>query len=971
MTVEQSALERDALELLSLLDEAVGRDEAGVLVEYLEHVANARLIELKRDDFLQHGKKGGQSLYSHILDGIFVLEQLRTPLRLSELEARVLFTAYTIHDINKLLPESAGLSRDATPEQIAAEISHYGLDVFFPQASAYLWDITTLVRGHPGHTAVSGEALNRRNAARYGLGLDRVLELRELVRALDVVDLAHSLNERTHHNTFLSHLNRFALTLGVQYELFSHRLDESRGALTNLFHNAIGDYLRERYGALPLLLYPDGAIYLVERGATPSLQQDDLSQIAARAVGELARMTGEKFEQFIEVRPLGIKVDAKCLELGRPFDDIWQAIRGIVERRSFKIDELTQKAIERSRASFAKNAAHYPKAATAVEARLAEGPIARTAERLRLGELVRSYLIFLGDHFAAAVPEPWQRIYDLLEIAPEERELLAFFDARLDRAYALARDLTLSMEEVYSRLLEDGRALLAARTNADPRAELFAAYLARHTLFGDQVRITSATDGASHYVTNQHRQCVQCSDPFPTAPWMAADVRSGITVQTFSNRLRGGPGEPKKYICAICQAQYLVERLSYPEIRGEHTIYLHLLPYAYLTAPFVTGLRRVLRRIGEQEDVRALWLDGDRAMMRYIREQQVRAPMLTRTRQKKPHSYGIYVPSYAEALIGNLLIFPLNPAGETDTERFLFALEYALILQRYFGCRVVLSASAVIPFDPDSASDLMTDMTPLSCRGLIDTTSYRQFKPGTDQKDNLHLLWKQMASLYTIKRVVSTGQDDPLPELVQALALHPLGIFYVTEKLIEARIRGDRKARSPEWQAIHITAELRADVEALALSKGGRQVELLSTHMRRLAEIAWQSRLIGRTLAKNSLMTALDEVLRKLTQRSKAVEQDTDALRAAIVEDIFEYLERVSERRYRPGQRRWDAIKEFVDIFFTGIYAGVYGNNVTRLLSDEKLLRSTFLFYMREQIPRKLAEAAEQGGEIEIDDEAV
>jgi CRISPR-associated protein Csc3 len=492
---------------------------------------------------------------------------------------------------------------------------------------------------------------------------------------------------------------------------------------------------------------------------------------------------------------------------------------------------------------------------------------------------------------------------------------------------------------------------------------LFATYLVRHARFGSQPRPTAFGDSLHQYVTTQHKQCVQCSDPFPTMPWMSADVRSDIAVQTFSNRLRGGPGEPKKQVCGICQAQFLVERLSYLEIRGEHTMYLHLFPYSYLSQSFVRGLQRVMRKL-QEGDLRALWLDGDRAMQRYINDQRIIAPMLTHTRKGTSHVYGIYLPSHAEALIGNLLILPINPAGNTDTERFLFGLEYALILQRYFSCRVVLSASPVVPFDQESLGDLNTDMTPLSCRGLIDQNVYRQFEEKSAKPGKLPVLWQQLSDLYAIKRRVSTGQDDPLPDLVEALAFHPLGIFYTTEKLIEQRVRDDRKTRKPDLLLIDISRYLLPAVARLAQSKGGAWMEQLSAHMQRLSQIAWKHRLVGRTWAKNSLMAALDEVFRKIAQRSKAIEHDTEALKAATVEDIFAYLERIADPKYPAGQRKWNASKEFVDLFYSGIYNGIYGGSTARLLGDEKLLRSIYMFYMREQAPRKVVDSAEKG-EIE------
>ncbi|HYN87172.1 MAG TPA: hypothetical protein VER55_01520, partial [Ardenticatenaceae bacterium] len=211
---------------------------------------------------------------------------------------------------------------------------------------------------------------------------------------------------------------------------------------------------------------------------------------------------------------------------------------------------------------------------------------------------------------------------------------------------------------------------------------------------------------------------------------------------------------------------------------------------------------------------------------------------------------------------------------------------------------------------------------------------------------------------------------DELLALVQALAGAPLALFYTVEKLLEQRLRDDKKATAKEWLLIRRSQAIFEDVRELARERGGSFMTQLSGYLQELAALAWRAGLRGRSLEKNSLMTPLDEVLRKLTHASDAF--DEPALRAAIVEDIFEYLQRVAGERYRPGRTKFDACQGFVDTFFTGILQDVYGGNRRRLLADEKLLRSAFLFYIRQQIPRKEAEEGEPAGdEATLETEAI
>lgn len=96
----------------------------------------------------------------------------------------------------------------------------------------------------------------------------------------------------------------------------------------------------------------------------------------------------------------------------------------------------------------------------------------------------------------------------------------------------------------------------------------------------------------------------------------------------------------------------------------------------------------------------------------------------SRTAEDRPQPYGLYLPRYAET-VGSLLIFPINPAGENDTERFLFALWNALVLQRHFGVKVLMSDMAVPPLGKDEIPNLYVDNIPLGCRGLLPQNGLR------------------------------------------------------------------------------------------------------------------------------------------------------------------------------------------------------------------------------------------------------
>lgn len=941
----------------------IGKKAPSTFSDYMEQVGNQSLLDYRRH--LQWGGKEGESLYTHVLNGIQVLETLRPLLNLSDNEVRVLFTAFTVHDLNKVLQSGEGFSRLAVAENVGHEILRLRLDRFFPSWEQFLVDITSLIRGHSGHHHSGGERLIVRREPVYRLGLERVNALLNLLRAADVIDLSHTLDEHTHKQEFLGHVNAYLADSGQarQLQLFTHRLTEQRGILTNVIHNATVEDLMAQYRVTPLLYYPDGVTYLVEKGLHLTVTGDDLARIGAKIAGVISGLTTGKFEEFILSTGQGIKVDGKCLELGVPFRSIWREIYNRVQRRNLDPTDIDVKARDWAERGFEKASKTYPAEAERVRTALAntEPLVGADANRLRLAELIRSYYIFLNKHFAKGIPDAWEHISRLLELPDAQRSYYAYFDALWARAYVLINDVSLSEEQVYRRIEQDGESVTGAEEQGeDFRIQLFTEYLQLYAVFEHGERQAAFDQHLLHYVTSQHKQCVFCSGPFPTDKWMSADVRSDITVQTFSNRLRGGPGEPKKHICAVCQQQFLLEKLNYPEVRNESTLYLHLYPYSFLTRPFIEGLHATVQRIvSEDTAVQALNMNVAPAMDAYLASRTVTPTFRARTEKNRPQPYGIYLPRYAET-VGNLLILPINPAGDNETERFLFALWNALLLQRHFGVKVLMSNMAVAPLGKAEMPDLYVDNIPLGCNGLLRRNDYAQFQGDSNRPGPLDELWQDVGHLFALRRLTFSDGADHTARLVRALFGSPLLLFYETEKLLEKRVRS--QAERAGGLLTSLMQQALPHIRLLAFSRGGPFMTQLSEQLQRLAGIAWQNGLRGRSLEKSSLLFPLDDVLQKLSKIGGAA--DVETLKAASVQDIFDHLSRIADDRYKPGRKKWEAVKQFVDGWFDDVLA-VYGGNHRKLLNDEKLLRSAFHFYVREQIVSRTPKGQ---GDLPLDD---
>lgn len=395
----------------------------------------------------------------------------------------------------------------------------------------------------------------------------------------------------------------------------------------------------------------------------------------------------------------------------------------------------------------------------------------------------------------------------------------------------------------------------------------------------------------------------------------------------------------------MCQLQFLLEKLNYPEVRGEQLRYLHLFPYSFLTRPFIESLRATFRELIESnEAITALNLDSPQALAQWIEETEQTPNFRTVTKKGKPQPYGIYVPRYSD-LTGNLLIFPLNPAGSNDTQKFLFALWNAMVIQRHFGMKVILSASPVPPLEKENFGDLYVDNIPLGTQGLLPENNYHQFKPGADGRveDTLPILWQKTAHLQRLRELTFTS-DDNTPRLIRAVSAHPLMIYYETDRLLIAKAGSDAGGLET-W----LYQQAFESVNQLAHLTGGKFMQKLSKELEKAAAIAVQHNLKGSSFERSSLLYPFNEVMQKLAQDQGRTAVDRETLRAAATQDIYDHLDRLATRAgYKMTKARADACAAFVNCWFDDILA-VYEGHTRKLITDEKLLRSAFLFYVRQQ----------------------
>lgn len=919
---------------------ALGYDDPDSIIgSYIQQVANGGLGAYKT--IFQGGKKAGEPVYVHFVNGVFTAERLRPLVGLSDIEARVLYSAYSVHDVNKLVESTrTSFNALAIKETVQAEMERIGIPNFFAEYKEYMEDITWLVRYHSGHYATAAEGLIPALDL-YRLERDRVQKvLGPLIRALDVLDLSTTLQERTHKTQFLIKLNEIS---DCRYTFITHQVTEQRGLLTNLIHNRVSAYMQEHWAVVPLLFYPDGIAYLVQEDHTPTLSATDLSDVGQAVARGAAGMSRGEYAKFIRSGNQGIKVDKQCLDLGISFRDIFAIVYNQVAlkvtQKRFDIEAMEAKA----RADLV---------AMAMDAKCAEQKAAiqdvldrpilypTSQSGMGAGELLRSYYIFLSDHLEREIKKsPWQYLYDWLQLTPNQRVVYDLLNSRYQRAYVIAADMGLETDALYERILADGDQLMMDSTQDDlgDYAELraYAAQAVTFSLGGTRQIDFSAALAA--YVENNHRQCCYCGSEYSTQKWMAPVAPANVKVQSFSNRLPGGwEKEPKKYVCDVCRLQFTLEKLTHQARKDTKTLYLHLYPYTFYTDVFLQSVRDEVKALLAQ-DITIVLLKSDDAVEAFLADNRIELPVAVRKAQGQAYQNGVVLPQHTET-IGNTLIFPLNCPGDNDTEQFLFGLQNALLIQRYFGCKAALTESAVPILGKDDFADLFIDSVPLGLEGLLPQNEL--------DRCALDQLWNDMLALYRLRKKLYNPerQENPQLALVRAMTHGRLRLFFEADRLVEHKVnQGHPSGDVRGWQSTALVGEILPDLNQLM--KGEQAMKQLDD----LAGTAWRDHIVGRNINnRNSLIKPFDMLLAGLEGKSEAFGLDT--LRAQLSEEIFRHLEAIATEEYKPRRTKREKVKAYVDLFFDDVLGQVYQSNITKLLADSRPLRSAYLFYIREKI---------------------
>lgn len=837
-------------------------DSSSILDSYLTYIANEKLLYYKQ--IIHYGGKEGESLWTHIMNLITIAEKVRPLFDLTSDEMRCLLLALTIHDINKV-PEHGkradgkhlSYANAAAIKNLEKELETLDVGAFFPEWRDYLNDIKYLV---DVHQVKGGQASQHdpRLLERCELDEDRLEGiLRNLMRFTDATDNTHSgdytdHSEKNIRTKLIGHLSAALYATGAprRYRFVGHRLAELRGLFTNVMHNEIVAFFRETFGeeaCIDLLYHPEGVDYLLDQSIQLPTGSELIPQLATRIAQKMAQLQNDQLGQFIKAKPSGVSVDDAAMQSGATLADIFHYIANTVERKKYQQDWWEQRQ-DLVRSDLAKALSTDN---TQIQAQIAsilnESQLLPSAEEaLKRGEFLVAYRNFLKDHYAdqlkAVKQDAWTRAYRLFQLPATADAIYQLIDP-YRRGYFLARDLpVLSLDEIMQMALADldqleqearekttrkGKANIQPVESPVEQQEVvelsqlatdLTDYLQRNLEIWDSTAGTTQTESVN-FLDSLRRysdtrrpdtQCCHCGNTLKASEWMAIQVPKSIGVQNFSNRLEGGSArDPKRNVCDVCRMQFILEKLAWRGHSDKHgkdqvTYYIHLFPYSFFTKPMLDAWWQSIKSF-RSSDHTSLFLDTRTYFQQYQDAVDSNAYQQEKVRVYHRGIEGLGLPTFSDVM-SNTPVLPLIVSGQNSSHKFVLALGKAVLLARWFGCRVLLSRLPTpllnlgTEFIGEVPVAFSIENIPSAMEWLVPEQALTPPK--------LRQLHQRLHLLYQVSKLLGSGIEeedrDIIYDLVSAAADDPLKMYHVADRLIEQQA-GRRKGAQAEYQAIELS----------------------------------------------------------------------------------------------------------------------------------------------------------------------
>jgi CRISPR-associated protein Csc3 len=131
----------------------------------------------------------------------------------------------------------------------------------------------------------------------------------------------------------------------------------------------------------------------------------------------------------------------------------------------------------------------------------------------------------------------------------------------------------------------------------------------------------------------------------------------------------------------------------------------------------------------------------------------------------------------------------------------------------------------------------------------------------------------------------------------------------------------------------------------------------VSETLKNMAEIAWQHRVKGASLKRNALIYPISVFFDKLRKNQGKANIDFELIRVSAIQEVTDHIERTTEDKYKLGKVKREAqelaTEQIANLFFYNLVKDSFGGKVHQAISEEKTIKSAYLFYMRNQISKK------------------
>jgi CRISPR-associated protein Csc3 len=941
---------------------------------FLELVLNKGLHLIP--DVIQSGAKSRQSLKAHIQNVVCFSYQLGQITGLSDMHMMNLTAAALVHDLNKF-PEYEGkpYSTIATEENIKKLLKKLTDDAE-EEYELTCEMIVEIIRAHSVFSHVDGAALFATDKS------DSVKKLKYLLKAADTLDMSHLFHERDAKDKALRLLNGVVEIIQYEYtwHYFSDNrgiftnlvhntvigLYQENGAIPLLYYPEGVWYLTPKGKSI---FISNEEVTEKFQDKLKSIRLEDPLKLLKNAKGVGAKFATNPFELGIPpARIIGLLMDFISQEGTKKFTDkfekldkespakrlkeyeSWLTSAKILKKYEEKRRSL-QKRLEKEGLEFEKvvEQGQVPsgingKKRSAINKVLSEylltvqdcemqnkyrlSPLWENIPKelfssdmraLHLGYLAGSFAYLLTNHFEFDSDQAWDDAAKVSGLSSDQCFHLKFFDPQSDRGYrigALLYENGIEIDQVKEKYVQFLEKNLGAGSKTELDQEIHE-YISTNLIHPQSgFRVTSRN--LKEYIRHNHSQCCHCGNGKGES-WMADKVpKQGIKTQFFSNRLKGGGGEPKRNVCRICEESFMSEKLAC-ELYDNH-YYLHLFSdggeFTSHAEPgiFLKGLKDGIDYL-RRTDTRSLFIQPGKIMQNSI----IGEPILLQGVLTK--KWGILVPKFPETIGGQITISVNPPTGEKTNQstQFLFNLSHLLFLTRTFNLRGILSKSSVPPLTARDFKKIFIDHVPLSFMALIpandmDATGYNK-------------LWEKLLSLYALRSSYNSWEDDDIVKLARTLFDETgLSLLHFLKTQYTKNFRSDKKPWSEAWP--HLKLFIRED---------------LLMPVKKLAEIAINNHFHGGSWSEASQAKPLDLAFDGLSGHRDP--ETLEDLKMVILHDVCRGLERISIYKSL-GKARQEAAAQFVDVFFDELFSTRYNAERARIMRDQKRIRAAFLGYL-------------------------